>query len=189
MRELILGGQRSGKSRCAEVRAKRWLTLPAHSASLIATATADDPEMRLRIEKHRVDRARSLPGLETIESPLALPETVAQFIDPGRLLVIDCLTLWLTNLLMPARGQPVSDEQLVTSSNALADAVRDSRASIVLVSNEIGLGITPLGEDARRFVDALGRLHQLVASLCDDVTLMVAGIEVAVKRSGRKWPG
>jgi adenosylcobinamide kinase/adenosylcobinamide-phosphate guanylyltransferase len=186
MHELILGGQRSGKSRCAEVRARAWLAADSErSAMLIATGEALDDEMRLRVERHRVDRAARLPAMQTLEEPLALGQALLAHARPQRLIVVDCLTLWLTNLLMPQRGEPLDEAGLARACDALFDALRTVPAPVVLVSNEIGLGVTPLGAETRRFVDALGRLHQAVAGLCSRVTLMVAGIEVPVKGPGR----
>jgi adenosylcobinamide kinase/adenosylcobinamide-phosphate guanylyltransferase len=98
-----------------------------------------------------------------------------------RLVVIDCLTLWLTNLLMPMQAAAVTDVELDEVCRDLVAALRAAPGPVVIVSNEIGLGLAPMTSAARRFVDELGRLHQLVAAACDRVTLMVAGIEVPVK--------
>jgi adenosylcobinamide kinase/adenosylcobinamide-phosphate guanylyltransferase len=184
MHELILGGQRSGKSRCAESRAAAWLARDArHDALLLATALGADDEMRARIERHRADRAERLPALACVEAPFALAEALRRHASqPRRLVVVDCLTLWLTNLLMPAVGVPLDEAAWHREREALLDALRAAAAPVVLVSNEIGLGIAPLGASARRYVDELGRLHQKVAAECASVTLMVAGLEVAVKR-------
>jgi len=183
MHELILGGCRSGKSRCAERRASDWLALPGRSACLIATALPGDAEMRDRIARHRVDRARRVPALTTIEVPAALPESLAEHSAEEHLLVVDCLTLWVTNLLMPLDGLPISGGEWADRQEALIGALHDARGPLVLVSNEIGLGVSPLGPEARGFVDALGMLHQRVASACSRVTLMVAGNGLAVKGS------
>jgi adenosylcobinamide kinase/adenosylcobinamide-phosphate guanylyltransferase len=181
MHELILGGCRSGKSRCAEQRAAAWLTTPGRSSRLLATALAGDDEMRERIARHRLDRARRVPALITLEVPSALPEEIAAHSAEDRLLVVDCLTLWLTNLLMPLSGDALAEAAWQARQKDLVDALSDARGPVVLVSNEIGLGVSPLGAPARRFVDALGFLHQRVASVCSRVSLMVAGCEVAVK--------
>ena len=182
--ELILGGQRSGKSRCAEARARAWLDAPGRSAVLLATALAGDGEMRERIERHRADRAQRVPELITDEVPVALAEAVAFHTAPSRLVVIDCLTLWLTSLLMPMSGEPATADVVGAAQHALCAALQRASGPVLLVSNEIGLGVAPMSALARRFVDELGRLHQSVAALCPRVTLMVAGIEVAVKRGG-----
>ena len=178
MRELILGGARSGKSRCAEQRAAAWLASPGHRATLLATATAGDEEMAQRIARHRTDRAHRVPQLLVREVPLALPEALAEA-GPGQLLVVDCLTLWMTNLHMPMDGGPLFDAP--AREGALIDALAALRCDVVLVSNEIGLGVMPQSPETRRFIDALGRLHQQVAALCERVTLMVAGLELALK--------
>ena len=182
--ELILGGQRSGKSRCAEARVQAWLAGdPQRSALLIATAQPFDDEMRSRITRHRLDRAARLPAMTTLEEPVGLADALRAHSKERRLIVVDCLTLWLTNLLMPQRGEPLDDAALGRACDALLDALHGATEPVVLVSNEIGLGVAPLGTETRRFVDELGRLHQAVAEVCSRVTLMVAGIEVPVK-----WP-
>ena len=186
MHELILGGQRSGKSRCAEARAQGWLAVdPQRSALLIATAQAFDDEMRARIDRHRLDRAARLPAMTTLEEPVALADALGAHAKERRLIVVDCLTLWLTNLLMPMRGVSLDDVALAQARDGLLEALEEATEPVVLVSNEIGLGVSPLGAGTRRFVDELGRLHQAVAEACSRVTLMVAGIEVAVKGTHR----
>lgn len=180
--ELILGGQRSGKSRCAEQRAADWLQQAGHTAVLVATALAHDDEMRGRIARHRADRAERVPGLRTEEVAFDLPEAVARSSAPGQLIVVDCLTLWLTNLLMPLHDRPITDSAWQARCARLCKAIDAARGPVVLVSNEIGLGVSPMSAEARRFVDELGRLHQAVAGRCERVTWMVAGIEMPVKR-------
>ena len=181
--ELILGGQRSGKSRCAEARATAWLAaLPGRSAVLLATALAGDDEMRARIARHRADRARRVPGLASVEVPRELPQALRAHAARERLVVVDCLSLWLTNLLMPLAGAPLGDAALNEARDGLCAALVAAGGPVLLVSNEIGLGITPLTPEARRYVDELGRLHQAVAAACANVSLMVAGIELALKR-------
>src|SRR4030095_8650793 len=164
-RAFILGGQRSGKSRRAEACTAAWLDASvAHRAVLIATARAQDDEMRDRIERHRRDRAQRVPGLVTVEEPLALGAALAARSDAATLVVVDCLTLWLTNLRMPAgeAGRPA--ESAIDAAQAdLLQALDDARGPVVLVGNEIGLGVIPLGAEVRDFVDALGRLNQAVA--------------------------
>jgi adenosylcobinamide kinase/adenosylcobinamide-phosphate guanylyltransferase len=179
--EFILGGQRSGKSRCAEQRAGAWLVQPRHTAVLLATALAGDAEMTERIAHHRRDRALRVPGLASVEVPRELPHALRQHSAAQQLVVVDCLTLWLTNLLMPMQGAALDDEALGDVCSELIAALRTAPGPVVIVSNEIGLGLSPMTREARRFVDELGRLHQLVAAACDRVTLMVAGIDVAVK--------
>jgi adenosylcobinamide kinase/adenosylcobinamide-phosphate guanylyltransferase len=177
--ELILGGARSGKSRCAEARAADWLAQPGASALLLATALAADDEMAARIRQHRADRAERLPALAVHEVPLHLGPAVLEHAAPQRLLVVDCLTLWLSQMLMPPPGQPPADAE--RAQHALLKALAEARGPVVLVSNEIGLGVMPMSAEARHAVDALGRLHQRVAAACQRVTLMVAGIELRLK--------
>jgi adenosylcobinamide kinase/adenosylcobinamide-phosphate guanylyltransferase len=175
MPELILGGQKSGKSRAAESRAAAWLATPGHEALLVATAIAGDDEMAARIARHRLDRARRVPGLRTLEEPRALAPVLLAHGERHRLLIVDCLTLWLTNLLLPLDGPALGAAGVDAATDELIAALRASRGPVVLVSNEIGLGVSPLGAEARRFIDALGTLHQRVAAVCEPVTLMVAG--------------
>ncbi|RZI91759.1 MAG: bifunctional adenosylcobinamide kinase/adenosylcobinamide-phosphate guanylyltransferase [Variovorax sp.] len=184
-RELILGGQKSGKSRRAEQRAADWLALsPANKAVLIATAQPLDDEMRERIARHQADRAARVPGLSTVEEPLALATAVRMHSAPDTLVVVDCLTLWLTNLLMPAgweRKMPQWPVQIAHPAMFLTSAISEATGPLVLVGNEIGMGVIPMGRDVRGFVDALGRLNQDVAGACDRVTLMVAGLPLILK--------
>lgn len=178
-RELILGGQKSGKSRRAESSAAAWLAAsPTHRAVLVATAEAHDDEMRARIARHQADRAERVPGLSTIEEPRALAETLAALSAPDTLVVVDCLTLWLTHLLMPMAGAPTDPRE---ATEGLLQALRNTRGPLVLVGNEIGLGVIPMGREVRDFVDALGRLNQEVAAICDRVTLMAAGLPLTLK--------
>jgi adenosylcobinamide kinase/adenosylcobinamide-phosphate guanylyltransferase len=180
MHELILGGAKSGKSRTAEARAAAWLQAgPRHSATLVATALAGDGEMATRIARHRAERTARVPALQAVEAATQLGAVLQRLSAPGRLLVVDCLTLWLTQCLLPPRGvaaQPWDDEQ-----QGLLAALRASESPVVLVSNEIGLGVMPMSREARQCVDALGLLHQAVAAHCSRVTLMVAGCELTVK--------
>ena len=189
--ELILGGQRSGKSRRAESQALAWLAQsPQHQAVLIATARPGDDEMRERIARHRQDRAARVPAMQTLEEPLQLAQALARHSQPHTLVVVDCLTLWLTNWLMPAENAEHSQKN---EENRLAaqypraqvaiilGAIEAAAGPVVLVSNEIGLGVIPLGRETRAFVDALGRLNQEVAQACRRVTLMAAGLPITLK--------
>lgn len=182
-RELLLGGQKSGKSRRAEQLAAAWLArLPSHRAMLVATARAHDDEMHARIARHRADRAVRVPGLVTVEEPLALAEAIEALSDAQTLLVVDCLTLWLTNLRMPHGVAPAPDEAAAASAvSALLVALGRAPGPMVLVGNEIGLGVIPLGRETRAFVDALGLLNQQVAAACSRVTLMAAGLPLTLK--------
>lgn len=177
--EFILGGQRSGKSRRAETLARQWRDAdPAHRAVMIATAQPWDEEMRARIARHQRDRAERVPGMATVEAPLALAEALREHAAPDTLVVVDCLTLWLTNLLMPADGAALDP---APPTVALLAAIEAARGPVVLVGNEIGLGVIPLGRETRAFVDALGHLNQAVARVCERVSFMAAGLPLTLK--------
>lgn len=189
--ELILGGQKSGKSRRAELLARDWLARsPEHRALLIATAQPWDGEMRARIARHQHDRAERVPGLATLEEPRDLAAVLRRESTAHTLLVVDCLTLWLTNWTMPAGAESMDAEQktaLAQEWQAQAAqfliAIERAPGPVVLVGNEIGLGVIPLGREVRAFVDALGQLNQQVAQACTRVTLMAAGLPLTLKES------
>lgn len=170
MKELILGGMRSGKSALAQQTAEAT----GLAVSYIATATAgDDTEMAARIARHQADR----PGhWQLREAPLELAQAMLAEAEEGRCLIVDCLTLWLTNLLLK------EDEAYFRAQRqALLDCLPQLPGHIILVSNEINMGVVPMGELSRRFCDEAGWLHQALAPLCDRVRLTVAGIPVLVK--------
>jgi adenosylcobinamide kinase / adenosylcobinamide-phosphate guanylyltransferase len=191
--ELIVGGQKSGKSVRAEKLAAQWLAMsPTHTAVLIATAQAHDAEMHARIARHRADRAARVPAMRTVEEPLNLADALAQHSTPQTLLVVDCLTLWLTNQLFaytapeaPLAQNNTSNRPVSTDNNdqaaLLLIAIKTATGPVVIVSNEIGLGVIPMGRDVRAYVDALGRLNQDVAHVCQRVTLMAAGLPLFLK--------
>jgi len=180
--ELILGGQKSGKSRRAELIAKQWLDATvAHRAVLITTGQAWDDEMRERIARHQRDRMVRVPGMVTVEEAVALAELLQRHTAPQTLVVVDCLTLWLTNLLMPAQGAAQDAGGPVAE---LCRAIEQAKGPVVLVGNEIGLGVIPMGREVRDFVDALGGLNQSVAAVCARVTLMAAGLPLTLKEPG-----
>ena len=185
--QFILGGQKSGKSRRAELLARQWLQSGAqHQAVLVATGQAWDAEMTERIARHQRDRAERVPGMQTLEEPRELAQVIAQHSHPERLLVIDCLTLWLTNWLMPVETEK-SEEKTSLDQDWQAQlamflkALDDAPGPIILVGNEIGLGVIPMGREVRAFVDALGVLNQQVAAHCESATLMCAGLPLALK--------
>lgn len=180
--ELILGGQRSGKSRRAENLAMQWLAAgPQRHAVLVATAYAGDSEMKKRIVQHQLDRALRVPGLVAVEETLNLTSVLKQHSAPNTLMLVDCLTLWLVNWLMPPPGLPVPTGNFQDSVSGLLDTLANLPGPVVLVSNEIGLGVVPMGKEVRDYVDELGRLNQAIANVCERVTLMVAGQAVPVK--------
>ncbi|MEO6281078.1 bifunctional adenosylcobinamide kinase/adenosylcobinamide-phosphate guanylyltransferase [Roseateles sp.] len=168
--QLIVGGQRSGKSRQAERLALRWQAGGGRVA-VIATALAADEEMRTRIAHHRATRPA---GFDTIEAPLGLSAALQQADDAGTLLVVDCLTLWLVNWLMPMNSAPDCNGWEVERQTLLA-LLPQLASPVVFVSNEVGWGVSPLGREVRDYVDELGRLNQDIARLCGRLTLMVAG--------------
>ena len=192
--ELILGGQRSGKSRRAEMLARNWLSQsPGHKAVFVATAQAWDDEMRERIARHKLDRAERVPAMLTIEEPLNPGDALTRQTDAHTIVVIDCLTLWLTNLMMPPESAPEGSDSLKkeekmagaaeiwTHVATLLIAIKSAPGPVVLVGNEIGLGVIPMGRETRAFVDELGRLNQEVAAACARVTFMAAGLPLALK--------
>lgn len=183
--ELVLGGQRSGKSRRAEALATQWLAkAPSHRALLLATAQAWDEEMRERIARHQADRAQRVPRMDTLEEPRALTEAIAQHSSPQTLIVVDCLTLWLTHMLMPMQASEALDAVAVQRAcTDLAQAIAAAPGPVVLVSNELGWGVVPMGPEVRAFVDAQGRLNQELATVCERVTLMAAGLPLCLKGS------
>ena len=184
--ELILGGQKSGKSRRAEALAAAWLAAsPKHGALLIATAQAHDEEMRQRIARHQSDRAARVPRMQTLEEPHDLARVLLQHSAPDTLIVVDCLTLWLTHWLFQHDEKVEQKEALAPDWQAQAalffEALAKTPGPVVLVGNEIGLGVIPLGREVRAFVDALGLVNQQAAQACERVTLMAAGLPLFLK--------
>ena len=168
-RTLVLGGVRSGKSRYAAqlAEARRG------PVTLIATALAGDEEMAARIEMHRIHRPAHW---SVIEEPLHLAAALAAAAAPARVVIVDCLTLWLTNLM--CADDP---DALRRESAGLLEVLPRLPGECVLVSNEVGLGIIPASPLARRFADEAGTLHQRLGTLCDRVVLMAAGLPLTVK--------
>ena len=166
---LIIGGARSGKSRFAEELAIQ----NNDKVSYIATATAIDKEMYERIRHHQ---ARRPTDWILHECPLALPELLSVEAKKEQTILVDCLTIWLNNQLYE---NPTQDFSLLFSS--LATSIHNTKSHIIFVANEVGLGIVPLGEITRQFVDEAGRLNQQLAQLADRVTFMVAGLPLKLK--------
>ena len=166
---LILGGVRSGKSRLAE----RLATESQWPVIYIATATIADEEMRARIAAHRVRRP---DHWQVIEEPLALASVLNQYAKTDHCVLVDCLTLWLTNLLMHADASRFESER-----SALLNVLPHLTGKLILVSNETNMGIIPLGELSRRYCDEAGKLHQEIAQCCDQVVLTVAGLPLMLK--------
>lgn len=178
MAELILitGGSRSGKSAFAERTAE---ALPGPRA-YIATSPAIDPEMEGRIRKHR--EARRGKGWETIEETVDLAGVIRRM-GACRVLLVDCLTLWINNLLYAAekRGERFTEEDAVGRCRELTDACGAFGGTVIFVTNELGMGIVPDNETARRFRDIAGRCNQEIAAAAGTVTLVVSGIPLHLK--------
>jgi adenosylcobinamide kinase/adenosylcobinamide-phosphate guanylyltransferase len=164
---LILGGARSGKSSFAERLIEAFNLRPIY----VATAEPGDAEMRARIEAHR---ARRGPAWRTVEEPLDLAATLEHEASPDTAVLVDCLTLWLTNIMLAERDVAEQVEALVQMLARLDGPV-------VLVSNEVGQGVVPANALARAFVDHAGRLHQDVATVAGTVWLVAAGLPLRLK--------
>ncbi|OWV77960.1 adenosylcobinamide kinase/adenosylcobinamide phosphate guanyltransferase [Rhizobium sp. R634] len=164
---LVLGGARSGKSRFAE----NLITSSGLERHYIATGRAWDDEMQARIDQHKADRGGSWT---THEEPLDLAERLKAIDGAGRAIIVDCLTLWLTNLMMEGRD-------IALQAAALAAWLPQAKAKLVIVSNEVGLGIVPENRMAREFRDHAGRLHQMIAAKADEVYFIAAGLPLKMK--------
>jgi len=164
---FVLGGARSGKSRYAQLRAESL----TGDLVYIATAQAFDAEMEERITRHRADRG---PRWSTLDVPLDLPAAILSNAAPGRVLLVDCLTLWTSNLMFAERD-------LDAETEALASAVAQATGPVLLVANEVGLGIVPDNALARRFRDAAGRINQAIAAAADEVQFIAAGLPLRLK--------
>lgn len=176
MKQLILGGARSGKSSFAEQQAQSLAQKNGFTLHYIATALSSDDEMTERIEHHQARR-----GVEWIlhESPYQLCEKLPQF-TPTDVVLIDCLTLWLNNQIFQL-GENANSKTLTQCVDKLVKAIEQSQAHIILVSNEVGMGIVPLGEVSRLFVDHAGWMNQSIATLVDGVTFVAAGLPLKLK--------
>ncbi|WP_263263906.1 bifunctional adenosylcobinamide kinase/adenosylcobinamide-phosphate guanylyltransferase [Pseudomonas sp. RIT-PI-S] len=169
MLRLILGGARSGKSRLAE----NFAVASGLAVTYIATSEPRDAELDARVRLHK---ARRPEHWQLVEEPLALAATLANHAAPGQCLLVDCLTLWLTNLLVLDDPERLGQER-----DALLATLGQLPGEIIMVSNETGLGIVPLGELTRRYVDEAGLLHQAIAERCQQVILTVAGLPLTLK--------
>lgn len=164
---LVLGGARSGKSRYAQV----WAEALAGKLVYLATAQAFDQEMRERIGLHRADRG---PRWSTIEEPLELGEAITASSTPETVVLVDCLTLWASNLMLAERDTAAATEGLVRSLSA-------AQGPVILVANEVGLGIVPDNALARRFRDVAGRINQEMAGVVDSAIFIAAGLPIILK--------
>ena len=168
---FITGGARSGKSSFA---LKEASLVPGRKA-FIATAEAIDPEMKARIERHRRDRG---PGWETCEEPLRVSKAIEEMSESFDVLVLDCLTIWLSNVMWAGTDVDMEIENLVRTIERFSG---NSPATLFIVSNEVGMGIVPENEMARKYRDLSGRLNQKVAEVSGEVYFTVAGIPVKIK--------
>ena len=164
---LVFGGTRSGKSAYALQLAEHAGLAPL----MIATAQIHDDEMRARIEAHRLERG---PHWRLIEEPLHLLATMQREASPDRLIMVDCLTLWLSNLMF-------AEQDIAAASQALAQALPDLGGPVIFVSNELGLGTVPDHALTRRFRDVQGKLNQIMAAACTDVIYVQAGLPRRLK--------
>jgi len=185
MAELIIGGARSGKSALAELKARR----SGLAVVYLATAGAADEEMARRIARHRSERPTHWIS---VEEPLRLAAALQRHAAAGTCLLVDCLTLWLSNLFFAGQaarqaeaGQPVECPMLAGEVDALLHCLPSLPGQQILVSNEVGWGIVPASAVARIFSDEQGRLNQRVAAACDRVTLSVAGLALELKAPPR----
>lgn len=165
---FLIGGARSGKSSFALARASEH----AGKKVFIATAQAFDTEMKERIAKHREERNK---GWDTVEEPFGIAETIKKISDKYEVIVIDCLTLWLSNLLLAEKDMEKEIDAFVSS------VIAHKASHIFIVSNEVGMGIVPENKLARRFRDLAGHLNQKLAHIADEVYLVTAGIPLRIK--------
>lgn len=169
---LVLGGARAGKSAYAVARARAL----GGRVVFLATAEAGDPEMAARIARHRADRP---DGWRTVEAPLGLPEAIAALAGRADVVLVDCVNLWVANLL--TKDPALSDTALIGHAAALEAVATRPGGHLLLVSNEVGMGVHPETAVGRRFRDALGLVNQAVARAADEVVLLVAGCPLTVK--------
>jgi len=167
---FITGGCRSGKSRFALELANRHY----QQKTFIATCQAGDPEMVERIRQHKEQRG---PDWRTLEIPIALPDALVSPDSKGGVVLVDCLTLWVNNLL----AEDLSEDETLKRVDVLVTAIKETTCSIIIVSNEVGTGIVPQNRLARVFRDIIGVTNQRLAVIADTVVWMVAGIGVPIK--------
>lgn len=174
MAELVLvtGGARSGKSRWAQQRAE---SLPGPRFFLATCAPSVDHEMADRIARHQRDRADR--GWATVEEPLELAGALARM--PGGTVMVDCLTIWIANLMHT--GRKLDEDRMAALARELLSVIEPRAGTVLLVTNEVGLGVVPPTEMGRQFRDLAGRCHQVLAAAADEVVLMVCGLPLYVK--------
>lgn len=168
MKTLVLGGARSGKSRYAEKVAEQ----SNRQVVYIATGAGGDQEMQLRIKKHQAQRPSEW---KLIEEPVNLSQALRKSDDTINIILVDCLTLWLSNIIAE------NEQQIDQKISELVETVTKMSTEVILVSNEVGQGIVPLGELSRKFVDESGRMHQKLAQVCEHVVFITAGLPQILK--------
>ena len=189
---LVTGGVRAGKSEFAQRLAQKLSLAPGveytqyRPVLFVATAEALDDEMEERVRRHRASRP---PGWRTLEEPVRLPEAIAEALahpdpkDGAGVVLVDCLNLWVSNLLLRGQGKEGAgiEDGILDSARRLLECYERGRVSFILVSNEVGLGLVPTHRLGRQFRDVLGKVNQLVAARADKVYLLVAGLPLELK--------
>ena len=173
---LILGGARSGKSNLAERLASRY-----ESVLFVAAAEALDEDMERRIARHKLSRPAHW---STLEEPTDLASSLQAMNDPHDVCLVDCLTVWVSNLLLRLEGCADAEDAIMHAVEDLLDVYESSAATWIVVSNEVGLGVVPPTSLGRSYRDALGRANQMVAARADKVYLMFAGLAIELKSAG-----
>lgn len=168
---FVIGGCRSGKSSFALEEANR---MAGRDKYFIATSVPRDPEMQIRVDKHRKERGE---GWQTIEEPVLIHEKIKEYSNHANVILIDCLTLWLSNLM----AETHDDTGILRFLDQLETALLTCPCPVILVSNEVGLGIVPENKLARQFRDLAGMIHQRMAKVSDRVVMTIAGIGVQIK--------
>jgi len=182
-RILVFGGARSGKS----AQAERLAAAGGKPVVYIATAAAGDDEMAARIALHRRQRGTQYAHWDTVEEQLALGDAIARHSTPDNVVLVDCLTVWLSNLLFceqrdyPEVGRIEAPARFAAERERFLQALSQAKGELVLVSNEVGMGIVPQGAVSRWFVDEAGRLNQAVAAICERVQFVAAGLPLELK--------
>ncbi|MBM3188004.1 MAG: bifunctional adenosylcobinamide kinase/adenosylcobinamide-phosphate guanylyltransferase [Chloroflexi bacterium] len=182
---LVLGGARSGKSSYADRLAR---AIGGERVLYVATAEAGDEEMRARIRMHRESRPR---GWRTFETPTGVAAALRQAAQDARVILLDCVTLWVANVLLSLGEEPdaqAAEAAMLREVEELLDVVSETDATLIAVSNEVGLGVVPPYALGRLYRDLLGRVNQLLAARAGQVILTVAGLPIDVKRLPMAWP-
>ena len=173
---FVLGGARSGKSSFAEQLAKE-----GGRVLYVATAEALDDEMRRRIKSHRRQRPAEW---DTLEEPLALPSALGPALEGYDICLLDCLTLWISNMLLAGEDSPTAEQEILSAAGELLEVYQRSSATWIVVSNEVGLSVVPSSPLGRTFRDVQGRVNQMMAARADRAYMLIAGLAVDLKALG-----